>query len=266
MLRWLNGGKGDPKEREIPLYADAELQVTQSGQVQDLPGSLKLHDLIRASYEARRQARSPAALKEELRRLGVGSSSDNEFELETKFYPGRGGAGKRAALLVVNGALTAAQIERIGFAAMTVDVRDSPSSLDKRPFLGNWLANARADTIGRNLAVMRANDVLHGIRMLAAKPGIDASRISVAAQGVDGFWVLLAAAVDARIGGVWIERMPHNFRSALDQPLNTRLFDALIPGFLLHWDLPDLVALMGKRGLELTEQTDWSGHILGTGN
>ena len=64
MIRWLNGGKGNSTEGEVPLYADAELQVTQSGQVQDLPGSRKLHDLIRASYETRRQARTPAALKE----------------------------------------------------------------------------------------------------------------------------------------------------------------------------------------------------------
>ena len=258
MIRWLNSGKGDPKEGEVPLYADAELQVTESGQVQDLPGSLKLNDLIRAGYEERRQARTPAELRAELRRLGVGSV-DTAVELQTKFYRGR------FALLVVNDALSPTQIERLGVATMNVEVRDSPSSLDKRPFLGNWLANARADTIGRNLAVMRANDVLRGVAQLAGRPGIDASRIRIVARGVDGFWVLLAAAADARIEGVWIDRLPHNFRSALNQPLNTRLFDALIPGFLLHWDMPDLISLMGRRRVELTDPVDWSGRAVTVG-
>ncbi len=252
MIRWLNDGKGEVKEGEVPLYPDSELQVTASGQVQDLPGSLKVHELIRARYRELRKPKAPAALLAELRRMVVG---DSFGEPQTQYYAGHGGP----ALVVVNAALSAEQIEKLGVPAMAVTVRDSPASLDKRPYLANWLANTRAENIGLNLSAMRANDISKAVALLAAKPGVDPKRIRVLAKGVDGVWALMAAAVDQRIASVWIDKLPHDFQSALGQPLNTRLFDVLIPGFLLHWEMSDLIALMGKRPLVLTDPVDWNG-------
>jgi hypothetical protein len=39
--------------------------------------------------------------------------------------------------------------------------------------------------------------------------------------------------------------------------MNTDLHDAVIPGFLLHWDLPDLVRAMGKRPVIWSDPVDW---------
>ncbi|MFN0168112.1 MAG: hypothetical protein ACKV22_16935 [Bryobacteraceae bacterium] len=41
--------------------------------------------------------------------------------------------------------------------------------------------------------------------------------------------------------------------------MNVNLFDAMIRGFLLHWDLPDLVAAMGGRPVLRTDPVDWMG-------
>jgi hypothetical protein len=45
----------------------------------------------------------------------------------------------------------------------------------------------------------------------------------------------------------------------MDRPFNTNLFDALIPGFLLHWDLADLALAVAPRRLLWTDPADWIG-------
>jgi hypothetical protein len=57
---------------------------------------------------------------------------------------------------------------------------------------------------------------------------------------VEGVWVLLAAAADSRIEKIWLDRTPHSLTASLNGPIHTRLWDAVIPGFLLRWDLADL--------------------------
>ena len=62
---------------------------------------------------------------------------------------------------------------------LELEPRDAPGE-GERPFVGNWLTNARANQIGRNLPAMRAHDILRGIDLLAARtdvdPALDSSR------------------------------------------------------------------------------------------
>jgi len=107
------------------------------------------------------------------------------------------------------------------------------------------------------LPAMRAHDVLRGVDVLAASSEVDSSSIRAAARGVKGIWLLLAAAVDGRIRKVWLDRTPHSLRTALNQSMNTDLFDAVIPGFVLRWDLQDLTRAMGSRPVLWTDPTNW---------
>jgi hypothetical protein len=145
---------------------------------------------------------------------------------------------------------------------LELEPRDSPAANDKRPYLGNWMTNARADSIGRNLPAMRAHDIVRAIDVLASRSEVDASRIRGAARGVYGVWLLLAAAVDSRISRVWVDGTPHSLAAAMDGPINTNLFDAMVPGFLLHWDLTDLVRAMGERTVLWTDPADWMGRTV----
>ena len=83
--------------------------------------------------------------------------------------------------------------------------------------------------------------------------------IRAAARGVKGIWLLLAAAADPRIGKVWLDRTPYSLRAALENSMNTDLFDAVIPGFALHWDLDDLMKAMGNRPVLWTDPANWMG-------
>jgi len=292
MIRWLKGGQGDFREQPVKLFTSHELLATRTGQVEDEPGSRRLHELILEDFRTRKRQGTIPELKAELRRLGVPSDSsppvvkvldesagpdgrrqrisfesEPGVEIEGKLYIPVA-AGRKPAILVVADESTAQLAEKAlkaGRVVLELTVRDSPSEYDRRPFIGNWKTNARADLIGRNLPAMRAHDIIRGVDYLASRGDVQAASIRAAARGVKGIWVLLAAAVDTRIGKVWLDRTPHGLRAALERSMNTDLFEAVIPGFALHWDLEDLVKAMGSRPVLWTDPANWMRKVMPLG-
>jgi hypothetical protein len=284
MIRWLKKDGSDAREADVPLYPEHELQVTPSGQVEGEPGSRWLYQVIRDEFHARKKPRSVSDLLAELRRLQIPTdqrapttrntdrtrmtleSEPGVFIDATLHLPAE--SGRRPALLLVkdrsSAALAAAAVSK-GNVVLELAPRDTPSANDNRPFLGNWMTNARADCIGRNLPAMRAHDILAGVDLLCSREDVDTGSIRAAARDVKGVWLLLAAAVDQRIGKVWLDRTPHSLAAAMDSSFNTNLFDAMIPGFLLHWDLKDLVQALGKRPVLWTDPTNWMGRTVSVG-
>jgi hypothetical protein len=128
---------------------------------------------------------------------------------------------------------------------LKLEPRGHPAQDDRRPYVGDWLANTRADQIGVSLPAARARDILRGVDLLSARNDVDAGSIRAAGQGVKGIWLLLAAAADPRIQKVWLDKTPHSLLETLENTMNTSLYDAVIPGFALHWDLEDLVKALG---------------------
>ena len=291
MIRWLKDGHGDFHEQPVHLYTNVELLVTPSGRVEDTPGSRKVYQLILDDFRARKRQGTGSELVAELRRLKIPSEgaapemtvleeakvqdirrvsvrfeSEPGVEIEGKLYippsPGR----KPAVLLVADRTASFGEkIARSGRVVLELEPRDSPWGYDNRPFLGNWVANTRADHIGRNLSAMRAHDILRGVDLLTARNDVDPASIRAAARGVKGIWLLLAAAVDTRIGKIWLDRTPYSLRAALERSMNNGLFDAVIPGFALHWDLEDLTKAMGSRPVMWTDPTNWMGKIAAAG-
>jgi len=292
MIRWLKDGRGDFHEQPVKIYSNYELLVTSSGHVDDEPGSRKLHQLILDGYRARKRQGSIPELVAELRRLNVPSSgaapdarvsdesdgpggrrlrvrfeSEPGVEIGGRLYLPHASERRPAVLLVADKTSSAAilstaalaeRIARAGRVVLELEPRDAPGE-GERPFVGNWLTNARADQIGRNLPAMRAHDIVRAVDLLTARKEVDANSIRAAARGVKGIWLLLAAAVDGRIGKVWVDRTPYSLRAALENVMNTDLFDAVIPGFALRWDLADLTKAMGDRPVLWTDPTNWMG-------
>jgi hypothetical protein len=152
-----------------------------------------------------------------------------------------------------------------GRVVLEMETRGSVPEGDERPFVRDWLANVRANQIGRNLPAMRAHDIVRGIDLLAARSDVDPASIHAMARGVKGIWLLLAAAADTRIGRIWLDRTPYSLRPALENSMNTDLFDAVIPGFALRWDLADLVKAMGNRPVLWTDPTNWMRRVVALG-
>ncbi len=154
---------------------------------------------------------------------------------------------------------------RSGRVVLEMEPRGSAPVVNGPPFIGDWLDNARANLIGRNLAAMRAHDILRGVDVLAARDDVDAASIRGVARGVKGVWLLMAAAVDGRLGKIWLDRTPFSLRAALESSMGLNLFDAVIPGFALHWDLDDLTKAIGNRPVLWTDPTNWMDQIVAAG-
>ena len=292
MIRWLKDGRGDFHEQPVKLYSNHELLVTRTGRVEDEPGSRKLYQLILDNYHAKKHKGTTPELVAELRSLKIPTdgpapavkvlnesngeairSQQIQFESEpgivlngTLYIPAS--PGKKPAVLLVAGKLSEWMAERVaksGHVVLKLEPRRSFSQEGRRPYVGDYLANERATQIGRNLPAMRAHDIVRGVDVLAARDDVDPGSIRAAAQGVRGIWLLLAAATDPRISKVWLDKTPYTLLEALHNTLNTELSDAVIPGFLLRWDIEDLTNAMGSRPVLWTDPTNWMGRVADAG-
>ncbi|MBI2686512.1 MAG: acetylxylan esterase [Acidobacteria bacterium] len=298
MDRWLRGGKGGVKERPIRQYTHVELRVSETGHVE----GRKVHEIIRDQYREMRKSGTLEELKAELRRLGIGEvkappvvevlgdkgmtgyrvqqirfTSEPGVMLTGQLYLPESSVTRSPAVLLVEDvpmpvplfvsrsratAPLAALMAKRGMVVLELSVRDSPSSFEGRPFVGNWLPSARADMVGLNMAALRTQDLRRGLDVLAARSDVDASSIRGVARGVKGIWLLQAAAIDTRVRSIWLDRTPRSIAEALDRPHGNFFFDVLIPGFLLKWDLADLEKLMGTRAVYRTDHAGWMGEIV----
>jgi cephalosporin-C deacetylase-like acetyl esterase len=292
MIRWLKDGQGDFHEQPVRLYTNHELLVTRTGHVEDEPGSRKLHQLILDDYQAKKQKGTTPELVAKLRSLKIPTDASapaitivNESngegirtrEIQFESEPGivisgrlyvPASPGRKPAVLLVSGKLSdwlAERVAKSGRVVLELEPRRSFSQEGRRPYVGDYLADERATLIGRNLPAMRAHDILRGVDLLAARDDVDPSSIRAAAQGVRGIWLLLAAATDARISKVWLDKTPHSLLEALHNTLNTDLSDAVILGFMLHWDLEDLMKAMGARPVLWTDPTNWMARVVAAG-
>jgi cephalosporin-C deacetylase-like acetyl esterase len=211
--------------------------------------------------------------------------SEPGVEIKGKLYiPNLPSGRKPAVLLVADRSSSrwvlstsefAGSLAKSGHVVLEMDPRDSPfprppyssassncyACLARLSFTGNWLANTRADLIGRNLPAMRAHDIVRGVDLLAARSDVDPASIRAAGRGVQGIWLLLAAAADPRIVKLWLDRTPYNLRSALENSIAMDLYDVAISGFALHWDVEDLIKAMGNHPVVWSDPTDWRGQI-----
>ena len=289
MIRRLKNGQGDAHEQPVRMYSNHELQVTSSGNVEDEPGSKKLYQILFADLHSRESLRTIPELSAELANLKIPTDrsspavkilhessgpgwrqeqiqfeSDPGIWLDATLYLPLSG-NRKPAVLMVKGreffAVTAqvAMAEKMvkqGQVVLEMQPRTMPVQ-ENGPYTGDWEINARANLIGLNLPALRAHDILRGIDLLSARPDVDSASIRSMARGVDGVWLLLAAAADSRIEGIWLDRTPYSLRAALDNSVAADLWDAAIPGFVLHWDLHDLVKAMGERRVLWTDPTNW---------
>jgi hypothetical protein len=293
LIRWLNDGRGDFHERPAKVYTNFELLASKTGRVEDEPGSRKLYQIILDSLQTKRKPGTPAELVAELRSLKIPTDgtapvvkvldesnaegfrnqhirfeSEPGIEIDARLYVPSSVVRKPAVLLLA-GRLSdhlAENIAKSGRVVLKLEPRRSIAFDDRRPYVGDWLANTRADQIGVSLPAKRAYDILRGVDLLTARNDVEAGSIRAAGQGVKGIWLLLAAAVDSRIRKVWLDRTPYSLLEALHNTLNTSLSDAVIPGFALHWDLEDLIKVMGDRPVLWTDPTNWMGRVVSAGS
>lgn len=292
MIRWLKNGEGDYHEQAVPMFSNAELRVTASGHVENEPQSRKLYQILAQESDALRKEESASALDMELahlqiatdrsepavkvldesskdgvRRQHIAIGSEAGIWLDAVLYLPDSEGRKPAVILVRSGRpaereAEAEQMAKMGRVVLDVEPRSTHIDSSSGNYTGNRAMDMQAELIGRCLPAMRAHDILRAVDLLEARKDVDPGSIRGAATGVPGIWLLLAAAADTRLSSIWLDRTPYSLRAALDNSIAADLPDAVIPGFILHWDLRDLVERMGNRRVLWTDPTNWMNGIV----
>ncbi|MDR3752455.1 MAG: acetylxylan esterase [Terracidiphilus sp.] len=201
----------------------------------------------------------------------VAFPSEGNLDLEADLAVPTGAGRHPAVLLVVpnsiHGSDPIARANKTKFDALAaqgnlvlaITPRPSPPGADdmKASVLGPfYLLSLRADLVGRTLVGLRTDDVIRAIDYLSSRADVDPARISAQASGHMGLVLLHAGVLDRRIRHIDVNHVLSSYRSLLDAPLPTGAPEDVIPGVLLHYDIPDLERALKPR---LTESDPLQG-------
>jgi cephalosporin-C deacetylase-like acetyl esterase len=137
-----------------------------------------------------------------------------------------------------------------GNVVVAITPRPSPPGIDdmKSPLLGPfYLLSLRADLVGHTLIGMRVDDVIRTVDYVAHRPDVDPLNISAVASGHLGLVLIHAAVLDSRLKHIEVDHVLVSYRSLVDAPLTIGAPEDVIPGVLLHYDIPDLAKVLGLR-------------------
>jgi len=164
--------------------------------------------------------------------------------------------GRHSAVLLLVEKTNAATREKFQSLAAQCNVvlaitpRPSPPGTDdmKAPLLGPfYLLSLRADLVGKTLVGLRADDAIRAVDYLAARADVDPAQISAIGSGHMGLVLLHAGVLDRRMRHVEVDNVLSSYRSLIDAPLPIGAPEDIIPGVLLHYDIPDLARALGPR-------------------
>ena len=118
----------------------------------------------------------------------------------------------------------------------------------KSPFLGpSYLLTLRADLVGRTLLGIRIDDTTQAIDYLASRNDVDMTNISGAASGHLGLVLVHAGVLDSRLRHISVDHVLSSYKSLIDAPMPIGAAEDIVPGVLLHYDIPDLRKVLGSR-------------------
>jgi cephalosporin-C deacetylase-like acetyl esterase len=254
MIRWLQDGKGDAREQAVDPVSDQDLLVTEHAQV----GGRDLYQILSA------EPRQKGTHKELGRFLVKLLAANPPLVQASAVLPTIAGATRKPAVVLVQRTLEPGGDARKLLADGNVVVLVAPqgSGEGDGSLVGNWMSNTQAWLVGRNLPAMHASEINQAIEIALQRPDVDPERISARATGVAGIWLLLASAVNPRIGKIVLDRTPPSLWTAIESPVHRNLHDAVIPGFALKWDLGDIRELLLRREVVWKNPTDWLGNVV----
>ncbi|HXE07594.1 MAG TPA: hypothetical protein VN612_06845, partial [Acidobacteriaceae bacterium] len=178
------------------------------------------------------------------------------------------GHGRKAARLVLTTEGNSAQggehreYEIPNTLVLAITPRPSPPGGEetKSPILGNfYMTELRAELVDKTILGMRVDDVIRAVNYLASRPEVDPNNITAEASGHMGLVLLHAAVLDSRIKHVKVDHALESYESLLHAPVPLDAPQDILPGVLMHYDIPELVRALGPR---LTA-TEW---LAGTAN
>jgi cephalosporin-C deacetylase-like acetyl esterase len=140
---------------------------------------------------------------------------------------------------------------REGKIVLAVDPRgtgaDAPTAGKVSGYGKPYQTFMRALLVGKTMVGMQTEDLLHAFDYLAARPDVDAARVELMGKGNGGVIALYAAALEPRIAKVTAQGAPQSYLAIARMKVHQDITDILVPGVLHDFDLPDVVAALGRR-------------------
>jgi cephalosporin-C deacetylase-like acetyl esterase len=162
----------------------------------------------------------------------------------------------------------ALELVRKGFTVFSLDVRGAGETdprnratlapleqYDPQQFQFDSCAVSCA-SFGTTLLAMQAFDVIRATDYLAARSGLTPQRIVLLGEGLGGVWTLAAAAFDSRPAGVITVGTVSSYKLIVGAQYYATRDYFWVPGALVDFDLPDLVALAAPRPAILVDPAD----------
>lgn len=292
-------GKDEPTpEASIDTEEESLLYATPTGQLANSIGSRTMRDLSIEAAAALARNRKPLSLEIlrkaidwqepasaiEARRL----ANSNFLELSVEggvripavhYQP----ALPKAQVVYVGGAgqpsdPDLAELEKAGFGVLRIHPRGSGPGYELSGRSGynlDYQIAARTWLLGRNLLAMQAADIISAYRYL--KHESPSTEVFVIGKGNFAPAALLAAALEPGFHRVLVESSMVSFASFIESPIHNGHENAIVPGILSYFDLPDLAPLIGSRSVfwissvntsefrTAVSKLGWSSRIRGEG-
>ena len=159
---------------------------------------------------------------------------------------------------------------KAGSAALAIDPRGLGETRaipekygsDWPRYFGDYESSMTALLTGRPLVAMRAEDIVRAVDLLAARPEIDAGRITGHGREMGAIPLLYAAAFDARIAGLTLERSIQSYESIVRNRIHRQQWENAVTGALRHFDLPNLEGWMHPRKVTWVDSVYPNGQLL----
>jgi hypothetical protein len=139
---------------------------------------------------------------------------------------------------------------KAGTAVFVLAPRPSPPGTEatKSPILGTYnMTEIRAEQVGKTLLGMRVDDVIRSIDFFSTGSTEDPNNITAEASGHLGLVLLHAAVLDPRLKHITVDYTLASYHALLQEPMPLDVPEDILPGVLLHYDIPDLTRLLGPR-------------------
>lgn len=266
MRKWLQSTPGPAPEPRFRVELEEDLNASATGQV----GGETASTLTMKRLGAVRPA--AGVLPEQVRAVTryvryTGPLAVEQFEGGRLRYEAEPGRRVPATLLrpaVANGGVVlmaadsaaAKQFVAAGYTVLAVDVALTGETVHRAgSYSDDWFPQDKAIwlalMVGRTVTGMRMADLLRGLDVLE-ELGVRAPNGVIGfARGNAGVAMLHAAVLDPRLSQLVLEDLPPTYRTLAETPIHRRVFDAILPNVLRHYDLPDLAAAMGPRPVVL---------------
>jgi cephalosporin-C deacetylase-like acetyl esterase len=165
------------------------------------------------------------------------------------------GHGKSAAATV------AGKLVRTGVIVLSIDLRGmgetriAPDLNDSEfyRYFGDYEDGMTSILMNRTLAGMRAGDIIRGLDMLTARPDVDPEKLTALGRNAAAIPLLYAALFDRRLKALALEGMLLSYNAVATTPMQRLIFEQIVPGALLDFDLPDLISAIAPRTIWLSD-------------